>query len=124
MRFFPAAMALVLAQAAVAQGPIVEIKVAGNARLTTAAVIAASGLRTGQAVKRAELDGAVQKLFQTGFFASVNYRCDPKPAGSGYVVTLQISEEAAHMPVELDFPDVDAERLWQQIKSADPFIGR
>jgi outer membrane protein insertion porin family len=125
MRFFPAAMALVLAQAAVAQR-LAEIKVSGNARLPTAALIAASGLRTGQAVTRAELDGAVQKLFQTGFFASVNYRFDPMPDGSGpgYALTLQVSEEAAHKPVELDFPDVDAERLWQQLKSADPFIDR
>jgi len=125
MRFFPAALALMLAQPALAQR-LAEIKVTGNARLPADALIAAFGLRTGHTVTRAELDGAVQKLFQTGFFSSVNYRYDPEPVGSGpgYVLTLQVSEEAAHKPVELDFPDMDAERLWQQLKSADPFIDR
>ena len=126
MRSLQAAVALMLAPAALAQRPIVEIKVAGNERLAAAAVIAASGLRTGQTVARAELDAAAQKLFETGFFTSVNYRYDPKSAGgvAGYAVTLEISEEAARTPVELDIPGLDAEDLWRQLKSAGGLIGR
>jgi len=112
--------------AAVAQRPIVEIKVSGNERLAAAAVIAASGLRPGQVVTRTALDAAAQKLFETGFFTGVNYRYDPKADGgvAGYAVTLQVSEETARTPVELDIPGQETERLWQQLKSADGFVDR
>lgn len=126
MRSLKVAVALVLAPAALAQHPVMEIKVAGNARLAAAAVIAASGLRKGQTATRAELDAAAQKLADTGFFASVSYRYDPKTVGSvtGYALTFQVSEQEARTPVELDIPGLDAERLWQQLKSADALIDR
>jgi len=104
----------------------VEIKVAGNERLAPAAVIAASGLRTGQAVTRADLDRAAQKLFETGFFSSVNYRYDPTAAGGlpGYAVTLEISEEAARRRSNWISRAWMPKRLWEQLKSADGFIDR
>lgn len=126
MRLLQAAVALVLAPAALAQRPVVDIQVAGNQRLAAAAVIAASGLRVGQTAARAEFDAAARKLFDTGFFAGVSYRFDPTTAGGvgGYAVTLQVSEEPARMPVELDIPGQDAELLWRQLQSSAGFIDR
>jgi outer membrane protein insertion porin family len=126
MRFLYAAAALMLAPAALAQHPVMEIQVAGNQRLAPAAVIAASGLRKGQTAARADLDRAAQKLADTGLFASVSYRYDPKTVGgvTGYALTFQVSEQQALAPVELDIPGLDAERLWQQLKSADGLIDR
>jgi outer membrane protein insertion porin family len=116
-----------LARAAFAQHPVVEIKVAGNKRLPAAAIIAASGLHVGRMANRADLDAAAQKLADTGFFASVSYRYDPKPApggGTGYALTLQISEQPALVAVQLDIPGQDTERLWPQLKAADALIDR
>jgi outer membrane protein insertion porin family len=126
MRSLHAAVALVLMLAALAQHPVMEIHVAGNARLAAAAVIAASGLRKGQMATHVELDAAAQRLADTGLFASVSYRYDPKAAGgvTGYALTLQVSEQPALARVELDIPGLDAERLWQQIKSADGLMDR
>src|ERR1035441_5971793 len=126
MRSLHVAVALMLTPAALAQHPVMEIKVAGNERLAAAAVIAASGLRRGQMATRAELDAAAQKLADTGFFASVSYRYDPKAAGgvTGYALTFQVSEQPALAPVELDIPGLDAERLWKQLKSADALIDK
>jgi len=127
MRYFKVAVALMLAPAALAQHPLVEIKVAGNRRLAGAAVIAASGLRVGRMATRADLDAAAQKLADTGFFSSVSYRYDPKPApggGSGYALTLQVSEQPATAAVQLDIPGQDVERLWQQLRAADALIDR
>src|SRR5579871_6027459 len=109
-----------LATAAFAQRPAVEIKVAGNARIPAAAVIAVSGLGMGQPISRAPLDAAVQKLFETGFFTSVNYRYDPRTVDgvNGYVVTLQVAEEPARAQIVLDIPGEDPEQLWQQLKAA------
>jgi len=115
-----------LAPAALAQRPIVEVKVTGNERLAAAAVIAASGLHKGQTATRVELDAAAQKLANTGFFASVTYRYDPQTAGgvTGYALTFQVSEQPALAPVELDIPGQDAEHLWQQLKSADALLDK
>ncbi len=126
MRFLDAAVALMLAPAALAQHPVMEIHVAGNARLPAAAVISASGLRKDQMATHAELDAAAQRLADTGFFASVSYRYDPKTAGgvTGYALTFQVSEQRALVPVELDIPGLDAEHLWQQLKSTDALIDK
>jgi outer membrane protein insertion porin family len=125
MRFHEAA-ALLFASGALAQHPIAEIHVEGNQRLTAAAVIGASGLRVGQITNQAGLNAAAQKLADTGFFTSVSYRYDPKAAGgvTGYALTLQITEETARVPVELDIPGLDGEALWRELKSSDPLIDR
>ena len=124
MRLLQSAAALLaacggLAAAAVAQHPLVEIEVAGNARLPAAGVIAASGLRKGQTVTRTQLKAAAQKLIDTGFFTSVNYRYIPK--GAGYALTFQVAEQPAG-PIVLDIPGRDAVRLWQELKSADALV--
>jgi outer membrane protein insertion porin family len=127
MRSLKVAVALVLAPAALAQHPIVGIEVAGNQRLAAAAVIAASGLHAGRMATRADLDAAAQKLADTGFFASVSYRYDPKAApggGKGYALTFQVSEQPAFVAVQLDIPSQDTERLWPQLKAADALIDR
>lgn len=126
MRSLLVAVAFVFASTALAQHPIVEIKVSGNRRLAAAAVMAASGLRVGRMATRAELDAAAQRLAETGFFSSVSYSYDPKTSGgvTGYALTLQVSEQEAGTPVELDIPGQDTEALWQQLKSADALIDR
>jgi outer membrane protein assembly factor BamA len=131
MRFLPSALAVfaihaMWAPGALAQHPIMEIKVAGNQRLAASAIIAASGLRKGQSATRTDLDAAARKLADTGFFSSVSYRYDPKAAGgvTGYALTLMVSEQTARAPVDLDIPGEDAERLWQQLKSANALIDR
>ena len=119
-------ISMLMAPAAVAQQTIVQLSVTGNARVPAAAVLAVSGLRVGQTFARKDLDGAVQKLLDTGFFATVNYRYVPKTAGgaAGYAVTVQVSEEPAHAPAVLDIPGLEEERLWQQLKSADGLIDK
>jgi len=65
-------------------------------------------------------------MFETGFFASVKYRYDPKSSGAvdGYAVTLQITEEPPRTQIVLDIPGQEEEQLWQHLKSSDPFIDR
>ena len=98
----------------------------GNSRLPSGGVVAASGLKFGAVVTRKDLDAATQKLFETGFFRSVNYRYQPKPGdrGTGYVVTLQVGEEKAETPVHLDIPGVDEAQLWAALRSADVLIDK
>ncbi|MGC9949946.1 MAG: POTRA domain-containing protein [Bryobacteraceae bacterium] len=126
MRLLKLVAALLLAPAALAQHPVMEIKVAGNDRLAAAAVIAASGLHKGQTATRAQLDAAAKKLADTGFFSTVSYRYDPKTVGgvTGYALTFQVSEQTSLTPVELDIPGQDEDSLWQLLKSADALIDK
>ncbi len=97
---------------------------AGLKRLPTAAVIAASGLRTGQLATRTQLDAAAQRLADTGFFASVTYEYVPKPVNgaSGYALTFHVTEQTTLAQVELDIPGVEAETLWPLLKAANGLI--
>jgi len=113
----------VLATIAFAQAPLYEIRVTGNDQLRAADIVSASGLRTGQVVTRDDFDAADQKLFETGFFTSVNYRYAAKTQGNvvGYALTLQVAEEPARAQVIIDIPGVDATKLWLDLAHTDPF---
>jgi len=115
-----------VAAIASAQAPLYEIRVAGNDQLRAADIIDASGLRTGQTVTRADFDAANQKLFETGFFTSVNYRYAAKMQGNvaGYSLTLQVAEEPARTQVTIDIPGIDESKLWQDLARTDPFVRR
>jgi outer membrane protein assembly factor BamA len=107
-----------------AQAPLYEIHVTGNDQLSPAAIIAASGLRIAQTVTRDDFDAANQKLFDTGFFTSVNYRYGAKTEKNviGFTLTFQVTEEPALTEVTIDIPGVDETRLWQDLARAGPFI--
>jgi hypothetical protein len=109
---------------ALAQSPLLEIRVDGNQQLPAERIIVASGLRTGQTASRADFDAATQRLFDTGFFTSVNYRYAQKSAGNvaGYALTLLVEEEPATTQALIDIPGVDDARLWQDLARADPFV--
>ncbi len=106
------------------QAPLLDIQVSGAQRFAPAAVISASGLRIGQAAAAADFDAAVARLADTGLFTSVSYRYDPKTADgkSGYALTLQIQEAPVSRPVRLDFPGVDEQQLWQEVKREDGLV--
>jgi outer membrane protein assembly factor BamA len=113
-----------MAAIASAQAPLYEIRVAGNDQLRAADIIAASGLHTGQTVTRDDFDAANQKLFETGFFTSVNYRYAAKIQGNvaGFTLTLEVAEEPARTQVIIDIPGIDESKFWQAVARTDPFV--
>ncbi|MGJ5816131.1 hypothetical protein [Paludibaculum fermentans] len=113
-----------LSLAAVAQTPVLELHTEGNTRLPSAPVVAASGLKLGSLVTRAELDNAANALFATGLFESVNYRFAPKSTNqaAGYAVTFLLTEDPAQGVAILDIPGLDSARLWETLRSANPLI--
>ncbi len=103
---------------------IVDIQVTGNARLPSAAIIAASGLARGQTATPKDFDAAMARLDNTGLFTSLAYRYDPKTMGekSGYAVTLQVAEAQTVSGVRLDIPGVEENEIWQEIRKEDGLI--
>lgn len=98
--------------------PLVEIQVTGAKRLSSAAVISASGLAVGQAAIDKDFDAAVARLDETGLFTSIAYRYDPQTVDgkSGYGMVFQIAEAPVVSAVRLDFPGVDEQELWREVK--------
>ena len=106
--------------------PLVDIQVVGTQRFPSSGVISASGLRLGETAAVEDFDSATQRLSETGLFSSVNYRYDPKTINqiAGYALTWQIQEASATDNVRLDFPEVDEEQLWQELRSANALVNR
>ncbi len=115
---------ILTATLAFAQAPLYEIRVTGNQRFRAEDIIAASGLRLNQAVTTDDFDSAIKKLSETGLFTSVNYRYDPKISrgAAGFALTLEVVEQPAVRQTEIDIPGLDGEKLWQDLKRADPLI--
>jgi len=103
---------------------LADMKVSGNQRFPAAAVIAASALRVGQLFTVKEVDVAKHRLADTGLFASVDYRYDPKTVNrtTGYVLTWKVEEAPISATVRLDFPGIDEQQLWQELKKANALM--
>lgn len=76
-----------------------EIKADGLKTFTTDQVIAISGLQIGQQVGRDDLQGAADKLVESGVFAHVKYTFQSR--ADGLVVTFHL-DEADRMPAYFD----------------------
>lgn len=102
--------------------PIKSIDVEGLKRLTPSQVIAASGLRVGQKVEKADFEAAQARLLATGNLASVGYRYEAGPERKGYAVTFEVTEVEQVFPIRFEeLPGTDAELL-RVLAAADPLF--
>ena len=77
------------------------IETEGLQALTTATVIATSGLKVGDAFSVTEIDAAAQRLLDSGLFKRVAYRT--RSAGSNVTITFQLEEaKGQSSPVVFD----------------------
>ena len=109
-----------------AQILISSVEAEGDQRIPPAAIVRATGLSQGRTVSVTELDGAAQKLVDTGLLLSVTYRYEPV-AGSQppeYAIAFQVREDPADMPVRLEIPGMDEPPLWRALTAAEPLAGR
>jgi outer membrane protein assembly factor BamA len=106
--------------------PVVEIQVVGNERFPSAAVAGAAGIAAGQMAAASDFDAATQKLSETGFFRSVNYRYTPKTVGGaeGFALTWEVQELPASDSVILDFSGIEEADLWQALRAANTLADR
>jgi outer membrane protein assembly factor BamA len=96
-----------------------EVKADGLKTLTSDQVTALSGLQIGQQVGRDDLQGAADKLVQSGVFAHVKYNFQSR--ADGLVVTFHL-EEADRMPAYFDnLPWFTDGELNEAIRAKLPF---
>lgn len=91
------------------QAAISAIEVRGAQRLTVERVIELSGLKPGQAVDKAALQSAVERMMATGMFERVTWRT--QPGEDGVKVTFTVVEAAVDTPDEAPLPGPKIERV-------------
>jgi outer membrane protein assembly factor BamA len=72
--------------------PLQNLKVQGNHRFPPVKIIAASGLKIGAPVTKADFDAARARLLSTGAFESVGYEFKPSADNKGFDAVLDIVE--------------------------------
>jgi outer membrane protein insertion porin family len=104
--------------------PIDSITIEGNRILSSAAIVAVSGLKTGQTGSGPIFDGARDRLLATGYFDTIAYRYKPAEKG-GYNVTFEVQEIPTMFPVRIEGLPVTASEIEADLKARDPlFIGK
>jgi outer membrane protein assembly factor BamA len=103
---------------------LLDMKVSGNQRFPAAAVMAASALRVGQLFTAKDVDAAKLRLADTGLFATVDYRYDPKTVNrrTGNVLTWKVEQAPISATARLDFPGIDEQQLWKELKQANTLM--
>jgi outer membrane protein insertion porin family len=97
--------------------------VKGNSHYTRDQILAASGLRLGQPVTKADFDAARDRLVATGAFISVTCGYEPATSGKGYAAKIELSEVPEIYPLRVeDLPVTDADLL-AFAKQKDPLAG-
>lgn len=90
-----------------------EIRVEGNQRFSSTAIVTASGLKKGSTASAADLQKAAQALFDTGLFTQANYKY--APAAGGNIVTLTVQEDRSPQQVVVDVPGLDEKQFWNDM---------
>ncbi len=99
---------------------LTSIQVTGSKRFTPAQIAAATGLRVGSQVTRADLQQAANALAQLGPFSNVQYRFASEPAG--VVLQFQVAD-APSVPVFFDnFPWFTDDELDAALQKATPLF--
>jgi outer membrane protein insertion porin family len=103
--------------------PLIALTVIGNKHFRPAQIIAASGLKTGQLVRKADFDAARRRLLETGAFESVGYEYKPSAAKNGYDASFDVVEVALMYPYRFeDLPAPDA-ALREILRKHEPLLG-
>src|SRR5437870_2862637 len=72
--------------------PLESLRIQGNDQFRSERIIAASGLKIGQAVAKADFDRARDRLLATGAFEKVGYEYKPSAAKTGFDAVFEVVE--------------------------------
>ena len=103
--------------------PIETIEFHGS-EYPRSALLTVTGLHAPMPFSEAALRDAAQKLQDTGFFRSVQFRYEPARSHRGYAVNFDLAEDTDSLPARIDIPDADENDVWTALEAADPLLRR
>jgi outer membrane protein insertion porin family len=106
-----------------AKHPLETFKIQGNRRISREKIVAASGLKIGQAVEREDFEAARNRLLATGAFESAGYNFEPSQTGAGYDATFEVVEVAQMFPYQFEDLPASDEVLRSAVARQEPIFG-
>lgn len=103
--------------------PLETLRIEGNTRIPSAKIIAASGLKIGQIVVKADFDEARNRLMAAGAFESVSYQFDPSAAKTGYDAVLRVIEVELLFPYRFEELPLPENTLRAALRKQEPLLG-
>ena len=103
--------------------PLESVRVQGNHRIASEKIVAASGLKIGAPVLKADFDAARTRLVATGAFESVGYEFKPSADKKGYDATLEVIEVEQLFPYRFEDLPVSDDALRAALRKQEPLLG-
>ncbi len=103
--------------------PLESLHVTGNDAIPDARIVAATGLKIGQQVARADFVAARERLLATGAFENVGFEFKPSPKNTGYDATFQVDEVSTLYRYRFEaLPAADAD-IRAELRKQEPLFG-
>ncbi len=120
-----ACLALSAQRPSQARWPLRSIAIEGNKLYTDQQLVAATGLKLGEACNQAAFEAARDRLLATGALETVAFHFGPAATGDGYAVTFEVAEVQQVFPLQFVNLGVPEEEILAFLKQKDPlFTGK
>ncbi|MBZ5632455.1 MAG: FtsQ-type POTRA domain-containing protein [Acidobacteriia bacterium] len=103
--------------------PLETLRVQGNQQIPAERIVAASGLKIGSPVQKADFDAARERLLESGAFESVGYSFKPAATNSGYDATFEVVEVAMLYPYRFEGLPGQVDALRAALRKQEPLLG-
>jgi outer membrane protein insertion porin family len=99
------------------------LHIQGNKQIPTERIVAASGLKQGALVDKADFDAARERLLESGAFESVGYSFKPAATVTGYDTTFEVVEVGTLYPYRFEALGAPDGPLRAALKKQEPLLG-
>ncbi|HEY7335845.1 MAG TPA: POTRA domain-containing protein [Bryobacteraceae bacterium] len=114
--------AVLVAQPAPSKYALESLRVTGNRQIPTERIVAASGLKIGSVVAKADFDAARVRLNATGAFENAGYEYKPAADGKGYDAVIEVIEVNELFPFRFEDLPASEESLRAAVKRVEPIF--
>ena len=102
--------------------PLLSLKITGNRLYSEQQVIAATGLKIGRPVAKADFDAARTRLIATGAFESVGSQFGPSADGKGYTGSFEVVEVNQLYPFRFEGLPATDQQLRTYLQQREPLF--
>jgi outer membrane protein insertion porin family len=102
---------------------LAKVEVEGNRNFSAEQVLAMTGLKAGQSVRKADFDEAQQRLLDSGLFETVAYRYEPAGKTGEYTARFEVKEIEQIYPYRFESLAGDEKAMRAWLKEKEPSFG-
>lgn len=103
--------------------PLESLHVRGNEAISEDRIIAATGLKIGQQVARADFNAARERLLESGAFENVGFEFKPSAKNTGYDATFQVSETSPLYRYRFESLPATDDDVRAMLRKQEPLFG-